>query len=82
MQAESIQNRIVVDPAVMAGKPIIRGTRIPVDLIVRMLGQGVSEEAILDEYPNLSHEDIRAALLYAADVLSNEDVFPVTLPSS
>lgn len=59
------------------GKPVIRGTRIPVELIVRMLGQGISEDAILREYPRLQPEDIRAALTYAADVLAGETVFPV-----
>ena len=56
------QARITVDPKVMVGKPVIRGTRIPVELIVRMLGQGISEEEILKDYPHLQPEDIRAAL--------------------
>lgn len=68
--------RIAVDPKIMVGKPVIRGTRIPVELIVRMLGQGISEEEILEEYPRLHAEDIRAALQYAASVLAREDVFP------
>jgi uncharacterized protein (DUF433 family) len=56
------QERIVIDPGIMVGKPVIRGTRIPVELIVQMLGQGISEEEILEEYPRLHAEDIRAAL--------------------
>lgn len=60
------QARITVDPEVMVGKPVIKGTRIPVELIVRMLGQGISEEEILADYPRLQPEDIRAALTYAA----------------
>jgi uncharacterized protein (DUF433 family) len=59
------QKRITVDPEIMVGKPVIRGTRIPVELIVRMLGQGISEEEILADYPRLQSEDIRAALTYA-----------------
>jgi uncharacterized protein (DUF433 family) len=50
----------------MAGKPVIHGTRIPVDLLVRMLAQGISEAEILEEYPHLEIKDIRAALTYAA----------------
>ncbi len=77
-----LADRIVVDPAVMVGKPVIRGTRIPVELIVRMLGQDISEEEILQEYPRLQPEDIRAALAYAANVLAHEQVFPLTPSAS
>jgi uncharacterized protein (DUF433 family) len=69
--------RIAIDPKVMAGKPVIRGTRIPVELVVRMAGQGLAAEEIVREYPRLTGDDIRAALTYAADVLAHEDVFPV-----
>jgi uncharacterized protein (DUF433 family) len=71
--------RITLNPRVMTGKPIIRGTRIPVDLVVRMVAQGIAEEAILQEYPRLESADIRAALAYAAQVVADEDVFPLTL---
>jgi uncharacterized protein (DUF433 family) len=73
--------RVAVDPEVMVGKPIIRGTRIPVELIVRMLAQGLSEADILREYPRLQPEDIRAALAYAARVLAQEEVFPISTPA-
>jgi uncharacterized protein (DUF433 family) len=76
-----LEQRIVIDPRVMAGKPIIRGTRIPVELIVRMLSQGISEDEILEEYPRLELEDVRAALAYAAKVLAEEDVFPLSIPA-
>ena len=72
---------MAVDPEVMVGKPVIRGTRIPVELIVRMLAQGLSEADILREYPRLQPEDIRAALAYAARVLAQEEVFPVSTPA-
>jgi uncharacterized protein (DUF433 family) len=72
-----LRERIVVDPAVMVGKPVIRGTRIPVELIVRMLAQGVSDVEIRREYPRLEAEDLLAALAYAASVLALEDVFPI-----
>jgi uncharacterized protein (DUF433 family) len=66
-------DRIVVDPKVMLGKPVIRGTRIPVELIVRKLGEGATEADVLDGYPALTREDIRAALAYAADALAHEE---------
>jgi uncharacterized protein (DUF433 family) len=72
-----VHERIAIDPKVMFGKPVIRGTRIPVELIVRMIGQGIGEEEILREYPHLATEDIRAAVSYAADVVAGEDVFPI-----
>jgi uncharacterized protein (DUF433 family) len=74
---EQLEQRIGLDPKAMSGKPVIRGTRIPVELIVRMLAQGIPESEILQEYPRLQTEDIRAALAYAAQVLALEDVFPL-----
>ena len=76
---EQLWQRISIDPKVMAGKPVIQGTRIPVELIVRMLAQGIPEADILREYPRLQPDDIRAALSYAARVLADEDVFPLTI---
>ncbi|MBX7252703.1 MAG: DUF433 domain-containing protein [Candidatus Promineofilum sp.] len=64
--------RIEIDPNVMLGKPVIRGTRLPVELIVRKLSEGATEADILDAYPRLVMEDIRAALAYAADLLAHE----------
>jgi uncharacterized protein (DUF433 family) len=69
--------RIAVNPKVMVGKPVIRGTRIPVELIVRMLAQGIAEEEILKEYPRLKTDASKAALAYASVVLSNEEVYPL-----
>jgi uncharacterized protein (DUF433 family) len=63
---------IETKPEVMLGKPVIKGTRIPVDLIVRKLGEGASFEDLIDGYPNLSREAIQAALIYAADMIHNE----------
>ena len=76
---KQLRQRITLNPGVMAGKPVIRDTRIPVELILRMLAQGIPEGEILQEYPRLEPEDIRAALVYAADVLAHEDVFPLTV---
>ncbi len=69
---QSYQNRIKIDPDIMMGKPVIKGTRIPVELIVRKIGEGASIEDLLDAYPNLTKEDALAALLYAADNIANE----------
>jgi uncharacterized protein (DUF433 family) len=65
--------RIEVDPGIMMGKPVIRGTRIPVELLLRKLGGGATEEDLLDAYPSLTREDIRAAMEYAADTLAHEE---------
>ena len=65
-------DRIEIKPDVMLGKPVIKGTRIPVELIIRKLGEGASLEDLLDAYPNLVEKDIHAALLYAAECLGNE----------
>lgn len=77
MGNEDVLERIIVDPKVMVGKPVIRGTRIPVALILRMLGQGIPTEEILRDYPRLERADIEAAIAYAARVVEHEDVFPL-----
>jgi uncharacterized protein (DUF433 family) len=71
--------RIVVDPEIMAGKPVIKGTRIPVDLIIKLLGEGMKQEDILEGYPSLAEDDIKASLLYGASVVSSEYVFPTII---
>ena len=65
-------NRIEINPDVMLGKPVIRGTRIPVELIIRKLSEGATEADLLDAYPRLGREDIRAALAYAAGTHSHQ----------
>jgi uncharacterized protein (DUF433 family) len=70
----TLVDRITLSPDVMQGKPVIRGTRITVDLILRKLAEGASEADILDAYPHLTVEDIRAALAYAADTVSHETI--------
>lgn len=71
--------RVVSDPNIMVGKPIIRGTRIPVEMIVRMVAQGLSADEILADYPRLKPVDIQAALHYAAASLAHEDVYTFEL---
>jgi uncharacterized protein (DUF433 family) len=67
-------DRIEINPRVMLGKPVIRGTRIPVELILRKLSEGASEADLLDAYPTLKREDIHAAMRYAADTIAREEV--------
>jgi len=66
--------RIEMNPEIMTGKPVIKGTRIPVDMILRKLGAGLSVEEILDDHPRLRREDILAAQAFAADYIANEEV--------
>jgi uncharacterized protein (DUF433 family) len=70
----AVHDRIEINPKIMLGKPVIRGTRIPVELIVRKLAEGADEKALLQAYPRLAAADIQAALLYAADSLAHEEV--------
>ena len=67
------ENRIEVNPKIMLGKPVIHGTRIPVELLLRKLGEGATEAQLLDAYPRLTREDIRAAITYAAQALAHEE---------
>lgn len=67
-------DRIEINPEIMGGKPVIRGTRIPVELILRKLGAGMSAEAILADHPRLTAEDIRAAQAFAADFIADEEL--------
>jgi len=69
------QEHISTDPKVMLGKPVIKGTRITVELVVERLGQGQTIEALLVSYPHITHEGVMACLQYAAYVLRNETVY-------
>ena len=69
--------RMVVDPRVLRGKPVIEGARIPVCLVVDFMASGMNEAEILREYPRLGRGDIRAALQYASNVLRQEEVIPI-----
>ncbi|HEX9941598.1 MAG TPA: DUF433 domain-containing protein [Thermoanaerobaculia bacterium] len=66
-------DRIEINPRVMMGKPVIRGTRITVELLLRKISEGATEDDLLDAYPRLRREDIRAAVAYAADTLAHEE---------
>lgn len=70
--------RIVVNPRVMVGKPVIRGTRLTVEYIMRRLAQGATPDDLVREYDRLTHEDIQACLLFATEALSNTTFAPLT----
>lgn len=72
--SEDLLERIKINPKIMLGKPVIRGTRIPVEIILRKLSQNISVEEILQDYPRLTQKDIQAVLKYAAESVSAEEV--------
>jgi uncharacterized protein (DUF433 family) len=72
------EDRICVDPNILVGKPVIKGTRISVEFVIDLLGRGWTTEQILREYDHLSREDIQACLAYASDVLKSERVYPLS----
>jgi uncharacterized protein (DUF433 family) len=72
----SWQDRIVLDPAILTGKPTIKGTRIAVEFVVDLMARGWSVEDILREYDHLTADDIQACLAYASDILQSERVYP------
>lgn len=74
----SWQNRISINPAVLTGKPVIKGTRLAVEFIVELLSQGWSFDEIMESYPPLTKEDIQAALHYATEMLKAEAIFPAS----
>jgi uncharacterized protein (DUF433 family) len=74
MKHEGLLGRITVNPAIFGGKPIIRGMRISVGLILSLLAQGETQEAILADYPELEAEDIRACLAYAHAVIAHDEL--------
>lgn len=71
----NLADHIEINPKILLGKPIIQETRIPVELIVKLIAQGWTHEEILREYPTLKEEDIQAALFYAEKVLEEEEIF-------
>ncbi|MGC8959667.1 MAG: DUF433 domain-containing protein [Chloroflexia bacterium] len=73
------QERIIVDPGILEGKPVIKGTRLAVEFIVDLLAQGWSAEEVVRNYPGLTHEDIQACLAYASAILRAEKVYPLSL---
>lgn len=74
MKRQQLQERIVTDPAVLLGKPIIRGTRVPVYLIAELVEAGQTPAQIVDDYPELTIEDVEAAVAYAAQEAARTEV--------
>jgi len=76
----TVTDRIEINPKIMLGKPVIRGTRITVELILRKISEGATEADLLDAYPGLTAEAIKAAVGYAADTLAHEETILTELP--
>jgi uncharacterized protein (DUF433 family) len=72
------RERIVVDPEVLVGKPIVKGTRLAVEFLVGLLAQGWAEQEILDNYPGLTHDDVLACLAFAEERLRSERIYPLS----
>ena len=77
MKDQDLLKRIVLDPDIMVGKPVIRGTRLTVEYILGLLAHGATEREILDEYQGLTGEDIQACLLFATETLSQSSFMPL-----
>jgi uncharacterized protein (DUF433 family) len=73
------RERIVIDPKILVGKPVIRGTRIAVEFLLELLAEGWTHEEVVKNYPQLAADDIQAALHYAAEALKHERVFPLAV---
>ncbi len=77
MTDEQLIQRVVIDPQVMAGKPVIRGTRLTVDCVLNLLAHGSTASDICSEYEGLAEEDIQACLLFAQKALADTDFLPL-----
>jgi uncharacterized protein (DUF433 family) len=71
--------RIIIDPKILVGKPVIKGTRLAVEFIIELLAQGWAESEIMRNYPGITHEDIAACLMYASQILKSEKIYPLEL---
>jgi uncharacterized protein (DUF433 family) len=74
------RDRIEINPKVMLGKPVIRGTRVTVEIILRKLAEGASIKDLLEAYPRLTERDVQAAISFAADSIANDDIVAVPTP--
>lgn len=71
------RDRIVVDPDILAGKPVVKGTRIPVELVLKRLSQDLNIRTLFQVYPRLTEDDVKACLEYAQSLVEGEEVFPI-----
>lgn len=72
-----MQERIIIDPEILRGKPIIRGTRIAVELVLDLLASGMSVEEVIEEYPHLTRDDILSVLKYATKIIKHDEIHSV-----
>jgi len=73
------RDRVELNPEVLTGKPVVRGTRLAVEFVLEMIASGVSEQEILSNYPRLTHEDVLACVAYAAEAIKSERVYPIAV---
>ena len=73
------QKYIVIDKRIMAGKPVIKGTRIPVDLIVKKFAETMNIDDLLTDYPRLTKEAIQAAIWYSGEIVGDEEIYPLSV---
>ena len=79
MDTDNLLSRITINPKVMVGKPTVRGMRITVEQILRALAGGVTVKELLQDYPELEHEDMQAVFAYAVNLVDEEQVFPIEI---
>jgi len=77
MKTQHYTQRIIVDPKILAGKPVIKGTRVPVELVLKRLSQDLDMRTIFEAYPHLTEEDVKACFAYAEAVIEGESVYPI-----
>jgi uncharacterized protein (DUF433 family) len=70
-------DHVTMDPRILVGKPVVKGTRISVEMVIDLLAAGWTQQQILDSYPGLKPDDVRACLAYASEILHSEKVFPL-----
>jgi uncharacterized protein (DUF433 family) len=72
-EQQQYQNRIIIDPKILVGKPVVKGTRIPVELVLKRLAQDVNVDTVREAYPRLTREDVNACLAYAEEQIAGEN---------
>jgi len=78
MKPQHYQDRIVVNPNILVGKPVIKGTRIPVELVLERLEEDTDTKPLFEDYPQLTDEDIKACLWYAKELVKGEEIYPTS----
>jgi uncharacterized protein (DUF433 family) len=74
---KAYQERIIVNPAILAGKPVVKGTRIPVEIVLERLEEDINTKLLFEDYPQLTQADVKACLWYARELVRGEEVYPV-----